>query len=91
MLKKILVTIIISILLWSCSAIKNKNPKNNFSELLQNYQVESTKLYPKIQNRLSSKYWHRAGIFFNNFKKRVLSINREKLSEDDQMSYDILL
>ncbi|QSB28779.1 DUF885 family protein [Flavobacterium sp. CLA17] len=93
MAKKLLLTIILSVLLLNCSstATVKTNPKNKFSLLLKDYQAESSNLYPKIQNSLSSKYRHRAGNFFKNYKSRLTSIERDKLSENDQMSYDILL
>jgi uncharacterized protein (DUF885 family) len=93
MVKKLLLTIILSVLLLNCSstATVKTNPKNKFSLLLKDFQAESSNLYPKIQNSLSSKYRHRAEIFFENYKNRLRLIEREKLSENDQMSYDILL
>lgn len=100
-------SLIFAFVFMACSSPKNETAgakEVKLDSLLSQYQEERLKLFPLeatsagdmrynhlLPNSLSQAYRQELHDFFTRYRSALLNYNRSALSENDQMSYDILL
>ena len=90
----------------SCSPTKNEytGKETNLDSLLMHYQEERMKLFPLdatsagdnrynnlLPNNLTHSYRTQLHDFYTSYRNNLLSIERESLSENNRINYDVLL
>ena len=90
----------------SCSPTKNEHTgkETNLDSLLMHYQEERMKLFPLdatsagdnrynnlLPNNLTHSYRTQLHDFYTSYRNNLLSIERESLSENNRINYDVLL
>ncbi len=104
-MKKILViAILASMALWSCSPKKEEAKQVSLDSLMHNYHEDNLKLNPlsatsagdsryndQLPNTITQAYRKQASDFYESYKQKLQAIDRNALTENDQLSYDLLL
>ncbi|MDZ4715608.1 MAG: DUF885 domain-containing protein [Cytophagales bacterium] len=91
----------------ACSPKKSALPISEFptlDSLFTSYQEENLKLFPlqattigdnryndQLPNTLTQTYRSRVKAFYSRYREQLLTFDRNTLSDNDQLSYDILL
>lgn len=104
-MKKIFALLPVLVFVFACSPKKEETAdvKPAFDSLMKNYHEENFRLNPLqatsagdnryndlLPNTLTAAYRQQEKDFYEGFQKRLAAIDRSALSEDDQLSYDLL-
>lgn len=104
-MRKILLALVCAAALAGCKQPANKTSSNqDIAKLFDNYYEDRLKLYPleatfngdkryngELQNDGSAEFLNKSHDFFAGYLTKLKAFDRDKLSDEDKLSYDILL
>lgn len=104
-MRKILLALVCAAALAGCKQPANKTSSNqDIAKLFDNYYEDRLKLYPleatfngdkryngELQNDGSAAFQKKSHDFFAGYLTKLKAFDRDKLSDEDKLSYDILL
>ncbi|MGV3558861.1 DUF885 domain-containing protein [Larkinella arboricola] len=103
-MKKIIIAVLTMASLMACNSGQNHTATNaDFAKTVDDYYEERLKLFPLeatfqgddryndlLPNSISQEFLDQTRAFYTSYLKKLTAFDREKLSEQDQISYDIL-
>ncbi|MGA0559471.1 DUF885 domain-containing protein [Larkinella sp. VNQ87] len=104
-MNKILLAALFLATVMACNSTTNdeKNPSTDFAKTVDDYYEERLKLFPleatmqgdnryndQLPNSISQEFLDQTKQFYTNTLEKLTGFDREKLSEQDRISYDIL-